>query len=41
MAATLMQIKARMLLPRPPVDAESEEPEDPRSELVERLLDSA
>lgn len=39
MAATLMQIKARMLLPRPPVDAESEEPEDPRSELVERLLE--
>lgn len=39
MAATLMQIKARMLLPRPRTDSEAEEPEDPRSELVERLLE--
>lgn len=39
MAATLMQIKARMLLPRPAVDLQAEEPEDPRSELVERLLE--
>jgi segregation and condensation protein A len=43
-AATLMQIKARMLLPRPQVeklDEETEEAEgeDPRAELVERLLE--
>lgn len=35
MAATLMQIKVRMLLPR--TEAEEEE-EDPRAELVRRLL---
>lgn len=41
MAATLMQIKARMLLPRPLVEPEAEvtEEEDPRLELVERLLE--
>ena len=41
MAATLMQIKARMLLPRPLVETEVEttEEEDPRLELVERLLE--
>ncbi|NLM38213.1 MAG: segregation/condensation protein A [Firmicutes bacterium] len=41
MAATLMQIKARMLLPRPVVetDAETVEEDDPRLELVERLLE--
>jgi segregation and condensation protein A len=41
MASTLMQIKARMLLPRPPetVADEEEEEEDPRRELVERLLE--
>jgi segregation and condensation protein A len=41
MAATLMQIKARMLLPRPMVetDVETGEEEDPRFELVERLLE--
>ena len=43
MAATLMQIKARMLLPRPVLeDTEPEEGEeelDPRQELVERLLE--
>lgn len=43
-AATLMQIKARMLLPKPPVekpDEETEEAEgeDPRAELVERLIE--
>ncbi|OZC02791.1 segregation and condensation protein A [Rubricoccus marinus] len=37
-AALLIQIKARMLLPRPPA-VDGEEPEDPRKELVERLLE--
>lgn len=37
MAATLMRIKARMLLPASPV--EEEEEEDPREELVRRLLE--
>jgi segregation and condensation protein A len=37
MAALLIEIKSRMLLPRPPA-AESEEP-DPRAELVRRLLE--
>jgi segregation and condensation protein A len=35
MAATLAEIKSRMLLPRPKSDAEGEE--DPRAELVRRL----
>lgn len=40
MAATLLSIKAKMLLPKPPKVLEEEEPEDdPRDELVERLLD--
>jgi segregation and condensation protein A len=38
MAAVLMGIKARMLLPHPPED-EAGEPVDPRRELVERLLE--
>ncbi len=38
MAATLMEIKSRMLLPRPPVLVEEEEEEeDPRAELVRRF----
>jgi len=37
MAAMLMEIKSRMLLPKPP-SAEGEE-EDPRAELVRRLLE--
>lgn len=37
MAAELMRIKAQMLLPRPKVDAQGN-PEDPRRDLVERLL---
>jgi len=37
MAAMLMAIKSRMLLPRPP--AAGEEEEDPRAELVRRLLE--
>lgn len=36
MAATLLKIKSKMLLPAPP--AEEGEEEDPRAELVERLL---
>ncbi len=40
MAATLLDIKARMLLPAPEVDEEEEnESSDPRTELVERLLE--
>ncbi len=38
MAALLIEIKSRMLLPRPPRDAEVEA-EDPRAELVRRLLE--
>ncbi|MDX1547177.1 MAG: segregation/condensation protein A [Rhodothermales bacterium] len=38
MAALLISIKVRMLLPRPEVDDEGE-PLDPRRELVERLLE--
>jgi segregation and condensation protein A len=36
MAATLMQIKVRMLLPR---DENAEDEEDPRAELVRRLIE--
>ena len=38
MAAMLIEIKSRMLLPRPP-KAEGAEPEDPRAELVRRLIE--
>jgi segregation and condensation protein A len=38
MAAMLIEIKSRMLLP-PRKTAESQEPEDPRAELVRRLLE--
>ena len=38
MAAVLIHIKSKMLLPRDP-DATAEEQEDPRSELVNRLLE--
>ncbi|MFA6311747.1 MAG: ScpA family protein [Sterolibacterium sp.] len=38
MAAMLIEIKSRMLLPRQP-KAETGEPEDPRAELVRRLLE--
>ncbi len=37
-AALLIQIKARMLMPRPDLDDEGE-PIDPRRELVERLIE--
>jgi segregation and condensation protein A len=40
MAATLIHIKSRMLLPRDPaLGAEGDAPEDPRQELVNRLLE--
>jgi segregation and condensation protein A len=38
MAATLMYIKSRMLLPTP-IEEEEEEGEDPRAELVQRLVE--
>jgi len=38
MAAVLIEIKSRMLLPKPRRDDE-QEPEDPRAELVRRLLE--
>ena len=38
MAATLMKIKSKMLLPRPILD-EDGEPIDPRTQLVEQLLE--
>ena len=38
MAAVLIEIKSRMLLPRPP-KASEEEVEDPRAELMRRLLE--
>ena len=40
MAATLIHIKSKMLLPRDPaLEKEGDEAEDPRQELVERLLE--
>jgi segregation and condensation protein A len=39
MAATLLEIKSRMLLPLPPPDPEAGEPEDPRAELTRRLVE--
>ncbi|MCX7779845.1 MAG: segregation/condensation protein A [Negativicutes bacterium] len=40
MAATLLQIKSRMLLPKPPKDTPPEEEGiDPRQELVDRLIE--
>jgi segregation and condensation protein A len=40
MAATLIHIKSRMLLPRPPTEAELDrEEEDPREALVRRLIE--
>ncbi len=40
MAATLIEIKSRMLLPRDPsVEGSEEEFDDPRQELVDRLLE--
>jgi len=39
MAATLMHIKSKMLLPKPEGIDEEVEEEDPRSELIKRLLE--
>lgn len=39
MGATLLSIKAKMLLPRPPIQSDEEEIVDPREELVVRLLE--
>lgn len=39
MAAVLIEIKSRMLLPRPPKVGEEESGEDPRAELMRRLLE--
>jgi segregation and condensation protein A len=39
MAATLIEIKSKMLLPRDPSVAEDDEIDDPRQELVDRLLE--
>ena len=39
MAATLLEIKSRMLLPKPPRPDEAEEGADPRQELIQRLQD--
>src|ERR1700730_6246518 len=40
MAATLIHIKSKMLLPRDPaLEKEGEDGEDPRQELVDRLLE--
>ena len=39
MAAELMHIKSRMLLPKPELEEEEEEGPDPREELVRRLLE--
>lgn len=39
MAATLLDIKSRMLLPKEEVEESDEEAEDPRAELVQQLLE--
>lgn len=39
MAATLLQIKSRMMLPKAVKESEEEEEEDPRLQLVERILE--
>ncbi len=39
LAATLIEIKSKMILPRTTLEGEIELEEDPRSELVERLLE--
>ncbi len=39
MAATLLLIKSRMMLPKAPMETEEEESDDPRRELVERIIE--
>ena len=39
MAATLINIKTRLLLPRPQVEETGEDEEDPRHDLVNRLVE--
>jgi segregation and condensation protein A len=39
MASTLLHIKSRVLLPAPPVSQEQQEEEDPRQELMRKLLE--
>ncbi len=39
MAATLMHIKSKLLLPPDPADAQEQEETDPRAELVKRLIE--
>ncbi len=39
MASTLLSIKARMLLPKPPMPNDEQGGSDPREELVEKLLE--
>ncbi len=39
MAATLIHIKSRLLIPRPTAEAEEEDEEDPREALVRRLME--
>jgi len=39
MAATLLEIKTRMLLPKPPAEQTDEDELDPREALIERLRD--
>ena len=39
MAATLMEIKSRMMAPQPELGPDEEEPEDPRLELVRQLME--
>jgi segregation and condensation protein A len=38
LAATLMEIKSRLLLPKPPPEVDDGEPFDPRADLVRQLL---
>ncbi|MCR5175835.1 MAG: segregation/condensation protein A [Anaerovibrio sp.] len=39
MAATLLQIKSRMMLPKPVKVSEDQDVEDPRQELIQRILE--
>lgn len=39
MASTLLSIKAKMLLPKPAAVNDDDEPEDPRQELVDKLIE--